>query len=116
MARGSGAPVGASAGDLARLVSTEQALERRMGAARTEAAALVADARARVAQVEAALEADLAAARARFATEVTEECGRRSAELMAQARSQAARYDEVDARGVDRLADLVLRRVAGDSE
>ena len=104
---GQSAPT-APSGDLAQLVATEQELEARLARAREEARSLIDAARA--AREARALEHERSTgqARARFEAEVERERSRRAAELLADGRRRAARFDDLPEARIAELAGVVL--------
>ncbi len=101
------APLG-SAGDLVRLLETEQMLATRLEATRSECSAIVARARETAALAEQHLDADVARERDTRARELAQETAARIATVEASARDRAALFTAASAQDVDRLAEAVL--------
>jgi len=98
-------------GDLGLLVATEQELETRLIRAREQARSLIdaatTEAEARTLQHERIV----ADSRARFEAEVERERGSRAAELLAEGRQRAARFDALSNGRIAELAGVVVERL-----
>jgi vacuolar-type H+-ATPase subunit H len=104
---GQSAPT-ALGGDLAQLVATEQELEGRLARAREEARSLIAAATANAEARALEHERNAGEARARFQAEVERERTRRAAELLAEGKRRAAKFDDLPDASIALLADVVL--------
>jgi hypothetical protein len=112
MSRSSSHPVPAppgAAGDLLRLLETEQALARGLESARRECTAIVARARDAMVRAEQQLEAELERERGVRSRELEQETVARIAAVEAAARARAARFSSATDRDVETLAAAVLR-------
>jgi vacuolar-type H+-ATPase subunit H len=103
-------------GDLAQLVATEQELESRLIRAREQARALVEAATSEVEARAAEHEREAAEAHARFHAEVERERSSRAAELLAEGRRRAARFDDLPESRIADLAGVVLERLLSGRE
>jgi vacuolar-type H+-ATPase subunit H len=97
-------------GDLARLLETERRLEDRLLAARTEGAALVAQAQQAADREEATLEAQLAEAARLLDERLAAEGRRRAAEVSEAADREAQAYERVAPARLAAVAQTLAKR------
>ena len=105
------APHPAPAGDLGRLIETEQRLEARLAEAAEEARRLVEAARAAAFGAEEAMERELQEAAQRLEAEIEADRRRQAEAIAAEARRQASAFEHVTPRRVAELARYVVDRV-----
>jgi vacuolar-type H+-ATPase subunit H len=104
------------AGDLARLLETEQRLEERLRAARADGEAIIAQAHAEAARREADVESALRTEAQRLDDQFEAERRRREEEIQAEARVAVGRYERISAgRIADVVAQLGRRLAAGET-
>jgi hypothetical protein len=103
----------APVGDLGLLVATEQELETRLANAREQARTLIDAATAEAEARTLAQDQSVAESRARFEAEVERERTSRAAELLAEGRKRAARYDDLAGTRIAELAGVVIERLLG---
>ncbi len=102
------------AGDLARLLETERRLGERLRSARSEAEALVAQARADVAQREAALDAELEGDERRVTERLARDRRKREREIADEAERQVAAFAAVSAQRVRAVVRTLTQRLLDD--
>ena len=105
------APASPNGGDLGRLLETEARLEESLGAARAEAARLVAEAEGAAQSREAALDAELDALGRRLEAEIAAQRDAAQRDVAAAAQREAERFDGVSDRRIGELARRVVERL-----
>jgi vacuolar-type H+-ATPase subunit H len=106
-------PRSEGAGNLARLLSTEERLEATLRQAREEAVRLVTNARDAATTKEASLVADLEALVRSLETTIGDEQRRKAQELAESAQQEIRRFDESGSDRIEILARYVVDRVIG---
>lgn len=97
-------PMQSDTGDLARLVATEERLERRLAEARAEAGSLVAAAEEAARARETGLDAELAELSRRLDAAAEAELAAREREIAAAAEAEIAAFDGLSPERVTALA------------